>query len=78
PEGARAPDPAAADPISPPFVLYFRVDAIESVYHDLSGRGVTFVDAPHLIARMPDHELWMAFFKDGEGNTLALMEERRG
>jgi len=30
-----------------------------------------------MIARMPDHELWMAFFNDLDGNQLALMEERR-
>ena len=41
------------------------------------GKGVDFRDAPHLIAKMPDHELWMAFFRDGEGNTLALMHEKR-
>jgi methylmalonyl-CoA/ethylmalonyl-CoA epimerase len=38
---------------------------------------VSFVDEPHLIARLPDHELWMTFFTDTEGNTLALMEEKR-
>jgi len=26
---------------------------------------------------MPDHELWMTFFKDSEGNTLALMAEKK-
>ena len=26
-----------------------------------------------MIAKMPDHELWMAFFRDSEGNLLALM-----
>ncbi len=44
---------------------------------ELLERGVTFLGEPHLIARMPDHELWMAFFRDSEGNTLALMEEKR-
>ena len=29
------------------------------------------------IARMPDHELWMAFFDDSEGNMLAIMSEIR-
>ena len=43
----------------------------------LSGRAVSFLGEPHLIAKMPDHELWMAFFKDTEGNTLALMSEKR-
>lgn len=32
-------------------------------------------DTPHLIAEMPDHDLWMAFFRDTEGNLLALMSE---
>jgi len=30
-----------------------------------------------MIAKLPDHELGMAFFRDGEGNTLALMHEKR-
>jgi methylmalonyl-CoA/ethylmalonyl-CoA epimerase len=58
-------------------VLYYRVDDIDQAFATLSERGVTFVDKPHLIARMPDHELWMTFFKDSEGNTLALMAEKR-
>ena len=40
-------------------------------------RGVGFVGEPHLIAKMPDHELWMAFFKDLDGNLMALMCEKR-
>jgi methylmalonyl-CoA/ethylmalonyl-CoA epimerase len=43
----------------------------------MSSRGVNFIDKPHLIAKMPDHELWMTFFKDPDGNTLALMCEKR-
>jgi methylmalonyl-CoA/ethylmalonyl-CoA epimerase len=61
----------------PGSVLYFTVDNIEAAYTELKDRGVDFRDAPHLIAKMPDHELWMAFFRDGEGNTLALMHEKR-
>ena len=41
----------------------------------LEKRGVVFKDAPHLIAAMPDHDLWMAFFDDPDGNALALMRE---
>ncbi len=29
------------------------------------------------IARLPDHELWMAFCHDSEGNLLGLMSEVR-
>lgn len=61
----------------PGSVLYFTVDDIDAVHATLVGRGVAIVKAPHLIARMPDHELWMSFFHDSEGNTLALMQERR-
>ena len=61
----------------PGSVLYFRVDDIMTAHAALRERGVSFVDEPHLIARMPDHELWMCFFRDTEGNTLALMAEQR-
>ena len=57
--------------------LYFVVDDIDAAYAGLRARGVTFRGDPHLIAKMPDHELWMAFFDDGEGNTHALMHEKR-
>jgi predicted enzyme related to lactoylglutathione lyase len=58
-------------------ILYFFVSKIEDVHRDLSAKGVRFLDAPHLIARMPDHELWLSAFTDTEGNTLAIMEEKR-
>jgi methylmalonyl-CoA/ethylmalonyl-CoA epimerase len=49
----------------PGSILYFKVDDIEARHRDLARRAV-------------DHELWMTFFRDTEGNTLALMEEKRG
>jgi methylmalonyl-CoA/ethylmalonyl-CoA epimerase len=58
-------------------VLYLRVVDIDAEHAALSARGVAFIDAPHLVARMPDHELWMCFFRDPDGHTLALMSERR-
>jgi methylmalonyl-CoA/ethylmalonyl-CoA epimerase len=69
------PEPKEHD--HPGSVLYFRVDDIQRAHADLTERGVPFLDTPHLIARMPDHELWMTHFKDTEGNTLALMSEVR-
>jgi methylmalonyl-CoA/ethylmalonyl-CoA epimerase len=59
-------------------VLYFVVSDIEGTSTSLRARGVPFVDDPHLIAKMPDHDLWMCFFKDPDGHTMALMEEKRG
>ena len=42
----------------------------------LKARGVEFWDQPHLIYRAADHDLWMTFFRDLDGNTLALMCEK--
>lgn len=61
----------------PGSVLYFKVDDITATHETLVSRGVSIVREPHMIARMPDHELWMSFFRDSEGNTLALMHEKR-
>ena len=58
-------------------ILYFRVDDIHASHAALEAQGVTFQQKSHLVAKMPDHELWMAFFADPDGNTAALMCERR-
>ena len=59
----------------PASILYYMVDDIQGTFEALKGKGVEFRREPHLLAKMPDHELWMAFFRDSEGNTLALMSE---
>jgi methylmalonyl-CoA/ethylmalonyl-CoA epimerase len=61
----------------PGSILYFAVDDIRAMHALLVSRGVSFRREPHLIARLPDREVWMAFFDDTEGNTLALMSEPR-
>ena len=58
-------------------VLYFRVPEIQVAYQMLQARGVAFIDQPHLVARLPEHELWMVFFRDPDGNPLALLSEQR-
>lgn len=58
-------------------VIYYRVPDLDAAFETLSARGVLFEEAPHLIAKLPDHELWMAFFRDPDGNLLALMSEVR-
>ena len=59
----------------PSSVLYFAVPDIQAAYGKLKESDVHFEDEPHLIARMPAHDLWMTFFRDSEGNLLALMTE---
>jgi len=51
------------------------VDDIEKVYETFKARGVEFIVKPHLVAPMPDYDLWLADFHDSEGNFLALMSE---
>ncbi len=61
----------------PGSILYLSVDDIREMHQVLLSRGVEFRKDPHLIARLPDREVWMAFFDDTEGNTLALLSEPR-
>jgi methylmalonyl-CoA/ethylmalonyl-CoA epimerase len=56
-------------------ILYFKVDDIQAAHAHLSAQGVTFTDAPHLVAKMPDHDLWMAFLDDPDANPIGLMCE---
>ena len=59
----------------PSSILYFAVPDIQAAHAQLKQSGVRFEDEPHLIARMPDHDLWMTFFRDSEENLMALMSE---
>ena len=56
-------------------IIYYKVDDLDAAYHALSKRGVEFEAKPHLVAKLPDHELWMAFFRDPDKNLIALMSE---
>jgi DNA-binding CsgD family transcriptional regulator/catechol 2,3-dioxygenase-like lactoylglutathione lyase family enzyme len=57
-------------------VLYLRVADIAQTHDELRSRGIEFINAPHLIHRHADGtEEWMAFFKDPEGRTLAIMSQ---
>ena len=59
----------------PASVIYYKVEDIERVYETFKARGVEFIVKPHLVAPMPTYDLWLADFKDSEGNILALMSE---
>jgi len=56
-------------------ILYFKVENIHETFSTLKERGVAFIDEPHLIAKMPDHDLWMVFLNDTETNTIGIMCE---
>ena len=56
-------------------IIYYKVDDIQKVYETFDARGVEFIIKPHLVAPMPTYDLWLADFRDSEGNILALMSE---
>ncbi len=56
----------------PSSILFFDVDDIDAEYQRLADQGVVFSAKPHFVHRQPDRELFLAFFEDTEGNTLAL------
>jgi len=60
----------------PGSIVYYRVPVIEAAHAELEGRGVEFLRGPHKVAELGDVEIWMAFFEDTEGNTLALTSEK--
>ena len=59
----------------PPSIIYYKVTDLRETHKALAAKSVTFESEPHLVARMPNHDLWMAFFRDIDGNLLALMSE---
>ena len=55
-------------------IIYIRVPDINSAYQRLLGKGVEFINAPHMVHKHDDGvEEWMAFFKDPDGRPLAIM-----
>ncbi len=66
-EGAGAPSES---------ILYFNAPDIRAAHEKLSGRGVEFTHAPHMVHRHENGtEEWMAFFKDNEARPLAIMAQ---
>ena len=58
-------------------IVYYVVPDLQAAVDAMTARGARFEDTPHLVARMPDHDLWMTFLRDSEGNLLGLMSEVR-
>ena len=56
-------------------ILYLDVADIGAAHREMAGRGVAFEREPFLVASLATADLWMAFFRDTEGNLLALQSE---
>jgi catechol 2,3-dioxygenase-like lactoylglutathione lyase family enzyme len=77
-DGIRLALSTSSDPMYDPpgSIVYYRVQDIEAAHAELEGLGVEFLRGPHRIAELGDVEVWMAFFEDTEGNTLAITTEK--
>ena len=68
--------PQGAGAVGANSVLYFKVTDINAVHREFVRRGAVNERLPQLAAKMPDHDLWLGFLRDPDGNLVALMEER--
>ena len=58
-------------------ILYFKVADLPATHAAIVARGAQNERAPQLTAKMPDHELWIGFVRDPDGNLIGLMSEVR-
>lgn len=58
-------------------ILYYRVPDLAKAYAEMVDKGAHSQREPQLAAKLPDHELWMAFLRDPDNNLIGLLEERR-
>ncbi|HZK77810.1 MAG TPA: VOC family protein [Gemmatimonadaceae bacterium] len=59
----------------PASILYYKVGDIVGVHRSLAAKGVKVEEEPHVVAPMPDHDLWISSYRDSENNYFALMSE---
>src|SRR5437016_1360423 len=69
--------PQGAGTVGKNSTLYFKVIDIAATHAAIVARGAQSERAPQLAAKMPDHELWIGFVRDPDGNLMGLMEEKR-
>lgn len=69
--------PQGAGKIGANSILYFVVGDIEATYASIVEKGSATERLPQLAAKMPDHEMWIGFLRDPDGNLVGLMEEKR-
>jgi len=68
--------PQGAGAVGANSVLYFKVRNIEARFAAIVARGAVVERSPQFAAPMPDHDLWIEFVRDPDGNLVGLMEEK--
>ena len=69
--------PQGAGVVGANSTLYFKINSLTHVFSEVVARGATMERMPHLVAKLPDHELWIGFVRDPDGNLIGIMEEKR-
>ena len=69
------PDAAHPELDHPPSILYFRVADIAAAWAALRERGAKLEGEPHVVGRFENRDVWLAHFRDTEGNLHALTSE---
>ena len=57
-------------------MIYFRTGNVERTHSAFQERGATIHQSPHIIASLPDRDVWLMWVRDSEQNLLGVMEER--
>jgi len=58
-------------------LIYFRAADIARTHSLLSERNVSIHQKPHVIAALPDCDVWLMWIRDSESNLLGIIEQRR-
>ena len=67
--------PSAPEYDHPGSVLYYAVEDIQAAAGELKARGLVFDREPFIVGKLPNADVWSAFFKDPDQNVVALMSE---
>jgi methylmalonyl-CoA/ethylmalonyl-CoA epimerase len=57
-------------------MIYFRTTDIDGAQASFKERGVEIQEPAHVIARLPDREVWLMWIRDSESNLLGVMQEK--
>jgi methylmalonyl-CoA/ethylmalonyl-CoA epimerase len=68
-------NPEASGANSPSFALYYSVKDIQAAARALESRGGKLEEQPHIVAKLPHAEVWIAFARDADGNLAGLISE---
>jgi predicted enzyme related to lactoylglutathione lyase len=68
---AKPSEPGYAGPTT----IYFRVEDVSGEFDRLVASGAAVREAPEIVHRDEDYDLWLAFVTDLDGNNIGLMRE---